>query len=132
MAYEVTWYHPTRVIYFRAVDNLTIDELGEVIKFVEEGVRSASAPIHLIVDVRAVKSIPSNLLEIKKRVSYPGGENMGWIVIIGINPLINTFVKVLTQLMRSKYQSFKELKSALTFLMTQDESLGEMAEPTTD
>src|SRR5690242_11266980 len=104
MAYEVSWYQPNRVIYFKAVNNLTIDELGTAIKFIEDGVLNASAPVHLIVDVRAVKSIPSNLLEIKKRVSYPGGENMGWIVIIGINPLINTFVKVLTQLMRSKYQ----------------------------
>lgn len=126
MAYDISWYHPERVIYLDVIDNFTIDELAESIKFIEEAVRTTDSRIHLIVDVRAVKSIPSNVLEIKKRVTYLDRDHMGWMLLIGANPLVSTFVKVLTQLMGTKYQSFKGLKPALEFLAGKDESLADL------
>ena len=132
MTYEVTWYEPNRVLYLGVKDNLTIDELGAAIKMIEDGVRTATSTVHLIVDARETRSIPSNVLEIKKRITYLDREKMGWIVLVGVNPLISTFIKVLTSLMGTKFQNFKGLKPALEFLMQQDESLSDLREKMID
>src|SRR6185503_9785180 len=105
MANEVSWYQPDRVINFQVKGNLTIAELIAAIKFIEDGVRNAPGLVHLVVDARETKSIPSNVLEIKKNVTYLNREKMGWIILVGMNPLVNAFVKVLTQLLGTKYRN---------------------------
>jgi hypothetical protein len=132
MAYEVTWYHSDRVIYLRVKDTLTINELVAAIKFIEDGVRSAPGTVHLVVDARETKSIPNNVLEIKKHITYLDRDKMGWILLIGMNPLVNAFVKVLTQLLRTKYRNFRALRPALEFLVAQDEALGDLLENVTE
>ncbi|MEO8607598.1 MAG: hypothetical protein ABI690_06940 [Chloroflexota bacterium] len=132
MANEVTWLLPNRVIYFQAKDVLTIDELVAAIKFIEDGVRNAPGVVHLVVDARETKSIPSNVLEIKKHITYLNRDKMGWIILIGMNPLVNAFVKVLTQLLRTNYRNFRAQKPALEFLVTQDETLSDVLERVTD
>jgi hypothetical protein len=128
MGYEVAWFEPNRVICMTARDNLTIDELGAAIKFIEDGVRSGTGTVHLIVDAREIRAIPSNVLEIKKRITYLDRDKMGWIVLVGMNPLISTFIKVLTSLLGTKFNNFKSLRPALEFIATHDESLKDLAE----
>ena len=52
--------------------------------------------------------------------------------LVGMNPLVNAFVKVLTQLLGTKYRNFRSLKPALEFLVEHDESLSEILENVTD
>ena len=132
MANEVSWFQPDRVINFQVKGNLTIGELIAAIKFIEDGVRNAPGVVHLVVDARETKSIPNNVLEIKKNVTYLDRDKMGWIILVGMNPLVNAFVKVLTQLLGTKYRNFRSLKPALEFLVEHDESLSEILENVTD
>lgn len=132
MANEVSWYQPDRVINFQVKGNLTIAELIAAIKFIEDGVRNAPGVVHLVVDARETKSIPSNVLEIKKNVTYLNREKMGWIILVGMNPLVNAFVKVLTQLLGTKYRNFRSLKPALEFLVAEDETLSEILDKVTE
>jgi hypothetical protein len=132
MAYEVSWYQPDHVICLRVRENLSIDELVAAIKFIEDGVREAPGIVHLVVDARETKSIPGNILEIKKHITYLNREKMGWILLVGMNPLVSMFINVLTQLLRTKYQNFRAMKPALEFLAQQDESLSHLVEMAVD
>lgn len=132
MGYEVTWYQTDRVIYFSVGETLSVDELIAAIEFIQDGVRNAPGVVHLVIDARETRSIPSNVLEIKKHVTYLNREKMGWVMLVGAHPLVNAFVKVLTQLLGSKYRNFKGLKLALTFLAQQDKTLSELAERVVD
>jgi hypothetical protein len=132
MAYEVSWYQTDRVIYFSVGETLAVDELIAAIEFIQDGVRNAPGIVHLIIDPRDSKSIPSNVLEIKNHVTYLNRDKMGWILLVGAHPLVNVFVKVLTQLLGSKYRNFRGLKLALAFLVEQDETLSDLADRVVD
>jgi hypothetical protein len=135
MPYEVSWYRPERVIYLKVSDAVTLQELAAGIEFIEQGVRSGIAPVHVIVDVQQAKSIPGNVLEIKRLISTMDKDQRdqtGWILLVGMNPLINTFVTVITQLLSAQYRNFKYPKLALEFLAKQDETLPDLAQATLD
>ncbi|MEO8607599.1 MAG: hypothetical protein ABI690_06945 [Chloroflexota bacterium] len=131
MPYEVSWYRQDRVIYMQLKEAVSIQDLAAATEFAMNAVREGIAPVHLIVDIQAVKSIPSNVLEIKKSIPTLTKEQRdltGWIVLIGMNPLINTFVSVITQLLGTKYRNFKYQKLALQFIAQQDETLADLVE----
>jgi hypothetical protein len=135
MPYQVSWYCENRVIYLQFKDVITIEELAAVIDFAVQGVRTGIAPVHLIVDIQDVKAIPSNVLEIKKVIppmTKEQSDQTGWILLIGMNPLINTIVSMITQLLSTRYRNFKYVKLALQFLAQQDETLPDMAESVAD
>lgn len=128
MAYEVSWYRPERVVYLRVYDAFTIDELSIAAEFINEGVMNGIPPVHLIVDVRDVRSIPTNVLEIKNMNEYLGHENMGWLVIVGAHSTVNMIAVVVTKLLKTQYRNFRFLEPALEFLSQQDETLGSLIE----
>jgi hypothetical protein len=128
MAYEVSWYQPKRVIYLQVSGAFTIKELERAAVFIGDGIRNSAVPVHLIVDVRAVKSIPTNVLEIKTINDYLGHDKMGWLIIVGAHSLVNMIAVVISQLMKTQYRNFKQLDAALQFLMEEDEGVGELRE----
>jgi hypothetical protein len=128
MTYEVSWYQPKRVIYLQVSGAFTIRELERAAVFIGEGVRSSVVPVHLIVDVREVKTIPTNVLEIKTINDYLGHDKMGWLIIVGAHSLVNMIAVVISQLMKTQYRNFKQLDAALQFLMEEDEGVGELLE----
>jgi hypothetical protein len=132
MAYEVSWYRPERVVYLRAFDAFTINELADAAVFIGEGVRNGIPPVHLIVDVRDVRTIPTNVLEIKALNEYLGHENMGWLVIVGAHSVVNMIAVVVSKLLKTKYRNFRYLEPALEFLSTEDVTLGSLIESHSD
>lgn len=128
MAYEVSWHRQDRVVYLRVHGAFTIDELKTAAVFINDGVMNGVPPVHLIVDVREVRSIPTNVLEIKNINEYLGHENMGWLVIVGAHSTVNMIASVISRLLKTQYQNFRTLDSALDFLSEQDETLGSLKE----
>ena len=128
MPCEVSWYHPEKIVYFRVFDVLTVEQLAQASAIIGDNVMTGAAPVHLIVDVVNMKSIPTNVLEIKKLNEYLGDERMGWLIVVGANHLVTMIATVISQLAKTRYRNFKSLEPALMFLASQDETLGDLLE----
>ena len=123
MAVNISWYVENRVILAH-VEGVVDDEgmhafnttIGD---FLENG----QAPIHLIVDTTEIKQFPTNLRTLRKSQAYLTHSNMGWIIVINTNPMLNFLVHVLTSVAHVKERTVKTFDEGKHILASLDASL---------
>lgn len=122
---HVDWYIEQRVILANVGGDLTIDEVralnDQLVALIDQG----QQPVHIIVDVSGVTTIPTNLLKMRDASHVMGHIGAGWIVAVGLhNSFMNFIGSMLTQLGHlARYRVMPDANAAYTHLRTVDASL---------
>jgi hypothetical protein len=118
------WYIKDRVIIHRPVGDETLKLIrqnnDDLIKLLDIGM----PPIHIIVDARYIRKVPTSLLKLNKAISFLSHPSIGWVITISNNSLITFLGGMLPQLGSfTRYRVVSEPQSSLTFLKDQDATL---------
>ena len=123
MSVKISWYVENRVIL--ADVKGVIDENGmnsfntDICNHLDNG----QAPIHLVVDTTDIQQFPTNLNTLRKSQAYLTHPNIGWIIVINTNPMLNFLVHVLTSVAKVKTRTVKTFSASEQLLATLDASL---------
>ena len=123
MAYELGWRLEGRVIYLRVWDILPLLEAHEAVEKIAAAVEEGSPPIHIIVDLKALRFSPTGIQTNLRLNSYLRHPHIGWIVTIGGTPLTQFLSNVVRQFFPIKLQQTDSLEASLDFLRSTDPSL---------
>ena len=127
MPYKIDWYNDDkRIISAEISGDLTLTEIenfsNTIVQYLTEGI----APVHFVLEASTLKRFPTNIGVLKQAVTFLGKRQLGWVVIIGGSSLMLTFAQLLMQITPTRYRSVRTHKDALAFLVSVDESLGEL------
>lgn len=119
MPYEIQWLYEKRIINPAFFGVVTLEEMKAEIWELTEVTKTGKPPVHIIVDMSGVDHLAANLLQIRK-VTPPVTPEIGWVIIVGQNPLVRFISSISVQLSRAKYRFFATTDEALIFLKTRD------------
>ncbi len=129
MPAETTWYIENRVILSRVEGEATFKDIAEVDAQVVARIRQGAnfTPlVHFILDMRAMTKIPVNLVEMRKALTHLKEPALGWTVVTGMNPVIRFVAGMITQMAGVRFRMFPTFEEAVSFLVSQDESLADV------
>src|SRR6185369_1088023 len=84
MSSEVKWLIPQRVCYFWMAGNISRKEFRDINDAVAVYIKEGQAPIHLIVDISALKWLAMNVQWIAKTTAIRN-KKVGYVLVIGAN-----------------------------------------------
>ena len=129
MSAETTWYIENRVILVRVQGESTFHDIAdvdaEIIVRIRQGVK-VTPLVHLILDMRAMTKIPVNLVEMRKALTHLKEPALGWTVVAGMSPVIRFVAGMMTQMAGVRFRMFPTFEEAVSFLVSQDESLADL------
>ena len=126
MPYEISWSEDKRLLFTRAHGNVTVQETVQMSQIATERLAEGNPPIHFVVDITDIQKFPTNILQLKNTVSYLRHPNMGWLVVVGSNALLNTLGAIISQLLGANFRTFRTRKGALDFLAQMDPTLNNL------
>jgi hypothetical protein len=103
MPVKTSWYIENRVTLQVMSGVLTGADLIESRRQVDTlAVQANVGPVHSLGDLTTVQNFPIDLRAMRDAYGGKRPSNLGWIVIIGTNPLFPTIIAALSQLIRVK------------------------------
>ena len=135
MPYKYNWLLESHIIEVHLYGDVTVDELTVLFSNLrDEFLEGSSHPIHIMLEVSKITSIPHSLKKVKEAVSpIHAHEHSGWTVFINIkNPLFRMLVNIVAQLNKRRIREVKTIEEALELLYQVDTSLPEKAHKASD
>jgi len=126
MSVDIGWRQPSRVIYERFYDNVTVEELSTVQQQLFQFLSEGDAPVHIIIDMAAVHSFPKSLNQIRQALAPDKTGKAGRIVLVtGDNPLLKFVTSTISQIaFRDSHFTFcAVLDEAVAYLRERDETV---------
>jgi hypothetical protein len=77
-------------------------------------------PTHLVIDLSQTKQHPTNVLQLKRALSFMKHPHLGSMVVVGASALTLTLATILMQLYGVNYHVCKNMNEALAFLRQYD------------
>src|SRR5688572_15302383 len=123
MPHEIGYLIDKRVIYHRFSGHVTIDEIREGNTAAIDFIRRGGPPVHDIVDASAVVDVHFHLKELLSATSFTREPQLGWMILVGGNPLVRFFATMLGQVGRLHFHTANDLDEAFAILQRVDLSL---------
>lgn len=125
MSHKTEWFLENRIVLITYNGDLDKEELsrlnGELETFLEQGKR----PLHLISDNRNMGKAELNLEMIRDAFSVMKKDGWGWVIVIGLNPLIRFFAEIFATQFKLHVKSAHTVEEAYEMLKKLDISLAE-------
>jgi hypothetical protein len=122
MTVNISWYAENRVIFADVEGVVDMNEMNSsndtFIKLLDSG----QAPIHLLVDTSKLTQFPTNLNALRKSQGYLAHPNVGWIIMVNTNPLLNFLAHMVTSIAKANTRMVKSLEEGKQLLRTLDAS----------
>lgn len=124
MSYSVSWLVEKRVIHLRLENEVTVEDAENINHHLLEYFDAGQPPlVHLIVDTTRLAHFPTNLNVLNKVSStYMNHPLLGWIVVIGTNPMARFIGSMITQLFRVRFRMVTSFEAAVVYLAEVDTS----------
>lgn len=123
MSFHETWYFEKRAILICAEEMVSLDEVrasnARINAMLDEGV----APVHIIFDGTNLQLHIINVIELSQILTFLGHENIGWMVTVGMNPLITFMNTMLAKLFGIQMLTTQTLELAVESLERIDSTL---------
>ncbi len=131
MNYKLEWHVPKRVIYVTVSGDVSLEELEQFNHYMIEYLEQGKAPVHLVSVGENIKRVPTNLMEIKKTITYLQHPNMGWTIVVQekANPLTGFMLSVASQATGMKFHQVKNVSDGLEMLRRLDQSIASYISP---
>lgn len=124
METKVAWYLENRIILAHVADDNTIEDLAVINKAIVQYLEQGTAPIHLLIDVTEMGSIPSNIAKIKQTFTYLDHPSIGWSLFIGhMNAIEKFIVSITTQMSKLDAKTVDTIEDAIAVLNRVDATL---------
>lgn len=117
------WLEEPRIILTQLSGQLSGEEAQQLSAAQEEFLNTGQAPVHIVVDLTDMESIPTNLRDYLTMGSYLRNPALGWVVLVGGNVLVNFILQVLSQAFHLQCAKRETVAAAVTFLAEQDNTL---------
>jgi len=126
MPIQVSWYQEKRVVLVQAWGEVSLQDLGDsnvkIAAYIRQGGDTTSL-IHVLAGVRTLKRFPTNLSELRQGNTYLREPALGWVVLVGMSPLVRFLGGMVTQIMQTRFRMFPTFGEAFAFLKSQDEAI---------
>jgi hypothetical protein len=119
MPYEVKWLYEKRIANPAFIGIVTLDDMKNEIAELAALTKTGTPPVHVIVDMSNVERILPGLKQIRQ-YTPPVSSEIGWIIIVGQNPLVRFLSSISVQLSRANYRFYATTGEALDFLRQRD------------
>jgi hypothetical protein len=125
MPHQISYLIDKRVIYHRFHGHITIDEIREGSTAAADLIRRGEPPVHDIVDATGVANLDFHLRELLNATSFIKEPQLGWMILVGGNPLVRFFATMLGQVGRVHFHTANDLDEAFAILQRVDPSLND-------
>jgi hypothetical protein len=129
MPAAVSWYQENLVVLIQVQGELTLEEMAQVDKETVQHIRQGKQTnplVHLIVDMRAMSTMPINLSQVNRALTHLKEPGLGWSVMIGMSPVMRFVASTVIQMARGRFRIFEKAEDGIGFLMSQDEHVLDM------
>jgi hypothetical protein len=127
MPFEFDWLVPQNVSICRFYDNITVEELIESNKKGLEFGKLVPAPsyYHSVIDAIDAKRFPLSikLLNTSAASSYRQLPNVGWVVIVSTNSVVQMLGATVLRMTRNRYITVRSMDQAIAHLRKQDSTI---------
>src|SRR4051794_28115392 len=114
MPVDVKWYIENRLALFIVYGDFTVEDIRQLTASSRAMFDSGTAPIHAIVDVNQLKKFPLDIQEVRNSM-VARGPKVGWLTLVGTNPLVRFLLSAVSQLGNYKIRAFNTRDEAITF-----------------
>lgn len=127
MPYKTSWLIPERIVITKLWGNVSLEDVQNISKEVEEKVEEGTPLVHHISDSLDAERFEFSLktFQVMFRSARPL-EGMGWQISVTRNPINRMTSAIVNRFVRTRYRSFDTVQEALQFLSAKDETLGEI------
>lgn len=123
MPYQISYHIDKRIIYHRFYGTVTIDDIRRGNEDAIQLIRQGLPPVHDIVDASDVTKLQFTLRELLESTSFFKEQNLGWMILVGGNPLVRFFASVLGQVGAMRFRIADDNQEALRTLRKVDLSM---------
>jgi hypothetical protein len=123
MAFNISWYVENRVILANVEGIVDDNEMNLSNTTITQLLDKGKAPVHLIVNTTDLKQFPTNVNGLRKSLAYLAHPNIGWIIIVNTNPLLNFLAHIVTSIVQAKSRTVKTFEEGKQLLRTLDASV---------
>jgi hypothetical protein len=120
---EIKWLQPSKVILAYSEDSQSLEDVRLNNLEINALLDAGQAPVHLVFQAVNLKSSPTNIQELKNSLDFLRHPNLGWIISVGSNPILNFVSGIVTNLFKINLRQAKSVEDALELLKTLDKSL---------
>ncbi len=127
MPYEVKWYVEGRVSITRDWGDFSLDELRESNVIALANIRAGKAPVHLLLDTRAINKLPGSFVPMLKEIeNFRHEPNMGWTVMVTDSSLLHFFGVLSSNLIKMPFSAVSTYAEANALLKKVDPTLTDL------
>lgn len=129
MPYKYEWLIEGQLVSAEIWGDQTMDELVESNAFLVDKLDHSDRLIHVIMTDAKLESVPTNLVQLQKVMTYTSHPKMGWVVMYGekdqgIKDSVQDFLIImLAKLARLRYIRFKTFDEAVEHVRKTDQSI---------
>ncbi len=133
MPYEISWYTRDRIIYEQLYGDFSLDDIYNIGREFDNYVSQSVAPVHLVVNMGNIKTYPTDLNAMRRRLGEFNKSGIGWIIVLIAPenpPLVYMCLGMIQFLIPRVHLRFmKRLDEAITFLQSGDPTLPDELTP---
>lgn len=126
MPYDFDWYIEGRVVSGNLWGVQTLDELVESNEKINGLLDDSTGVLtHLLINDEQLDEIPTNLLAVRKTLTYANHPKLGWVVMIGTKKrgVKDYLIELLAKIARARYCRFPTFEDAVEHLKKVDQSI---------
>lgn len=119
MPFEISWYQPQRVIYWRVSGQVTLEDVAQMRIGQQNMLSEGKNPVHTIADISDVTNFPTDLRQLKEALDGVNHPHLGWVLIVGTTTPLKRFVTTTaTQMVipKVRLRMFNTMDEAAEFL----------------
>ena len=117
MAIEVSWDETRRILYNVYIDDVTVEDLRRLDEESKAILLREKAPVYLVVDLRCIRSFPTNLGIMRGALSDNRHESLVKMLVVGqLNPLVRFIAGILTRLSNDDVANVETMEEALALI----------------
>jgi hypothetical protein len=120
---EIKWLVKPRIILAYSEGSQDIDDVRLNNQEIKALLDAGQAPVHLVFQAVNLKNSPTNIQELKNSLDFLRHPNLGWIISVGSNPILNFVSTIVTNLFRINLRQANSLEDAIDWLKQLDPSI---------
>jgi hypothetical protein len=126
MPFRIEWFVEGRVMSIVNEGRLTKEDLHQQNTDISHMLDSGTAPIHIVTDNTKLANIPNQLQVIIAELQGLQHPSLGWMIFItSRNRVVRFLYRMLTRILRLKYEQAKSFDEALKILRERDKTLND-------
>lgn len=123
---DTIWYIPDQIIHVSYIGAMTAQHLQASSDELTAMLCSVDGTVHIIADMTHVTDYPKNLKQITKLIQVVNEPNIGWVISVSNNPMLDFFTQIVAQLANIRFKTVTSGQAARAYLAVKDPTLPDL------